>query len=423
MGEAGEAQDAEAPDLADMPPALAAGAMPLPIPPPPPVPAMTGLPPSVRAFQAGTAAAAGAGRPVLATATGTTPEAPPTALPDGNQPDQPAMAEPFGGGMPAATWPEAGAPPRPAPRAGPAPSPASDPWAAAVQQAAAPPAAGAAQANAAPQEPTSASPDPVPATPPPIPRPRQAAPEDPAKPSPSRDRPMALAAAIGQATAQEQMLAPSDQPAPLPERIGPEPAALLPVPHWPAESAKAQPAPPDPLQAMPQGLSPLSTAPASTDGIAPAAPAGTVPVAPPPPPARQVAQVTIALALGQGRAPRLTVALEPESLGRVEIRIERGADGDAASVRVLAERPETLALLQRDARELDRTLAQAGVVVASGGMQFGLSGGQGGATQDQRPQQQGGGQGRDQGGGQAPLALAGPVQTTLNALSILDIAV
>ncbi|MFC7539791.1 flagellar hook-length control protein FliK [Siccirubricoccus deserti] len=61
-----------------------------------------------------------------------------------------------------------------------------------------------------------------------------------------------------------------------------------------------------------------------------------------------------------GRPARLTVALEPETLGRVEVRIERDAAGDIAAVRVLAERPETLALLQRDAREFDRSLAQAG---------------------------------------------------------------
>ncbi|MBL6076620.1 flagellar hook-length control protein FliK [Belnapia sp. T18] len=415
--ESGDAEDARVPDLAYMPPALIAGAMPLPVPPP--VPAMTGPTasaslPGASAATAGVTAMASAGRPVIAT--GTMREAPPPAAPDGDHPGQLEAAERFSGGMPGAPQPEPGALSRPVPQSGPAPGPRL----AAAQPAAAPFAGVAAQAN--PALPADSQP-----AQPPLLQPLQAASPDRAKPSPPRDRPMAVAAAIGQAAAQEQVPAAPDQPAPQPERIGLEPAAILATPHRVVEPARTQPAPPDPLQAVPSGLNPASTAFASADGTASVASAGTAPAAPPPPPAHQVAQVTIALALGQDRAPRLTVALEPESLGRVEIRIERGADGEAASVRVLAERPETLALLQRDARELDRTLAQAGVVVASGGMQFGLSSGQGGAPQEQRPQQQGGGQGHGQGatkgGGHASLAAAGPVQTTLNTLSLLDIAV
>ncbi|TDG02593.1 flagellar hook-length control protein FliK, partial [Paracraurococcus ruber] len=106
---------------------------------------------------------------------------------------------------------------------------------------------------------------------------------------------------------------------------------------------------------------------------------------------RQLAPIAIALALGPGRTPRLTVALEPEALGRVEIRIEREAGGETSAVRVLAERPETLALLQRDARELDRALGQAGVAVAEGGLRFDLAGGdrpaggEGGARRESTP--------------------------------------
>jgi Meckel syndrome type 1 protein len=89
---------------------------------------------------------------------------------------------------------------------------------------------------------------------------------------------------------------------------------------------------------------------------------------------RQVASIAIALALGTGGAPRLTVALEPEELGRVEVRVERGAEGENATVRVVAERPETLALLQRDARQLDRALQGAGIALAEGAMRFSLAG-------------------------------------------------
>jgi flagellar hook-length control protein FliK len=129
-----------------------------------------------------------------------------------------------------------------------------------------------------------------------------------------------------------------------------------------------------------------------------------------------VAQVTIALALGAGQAPRLTVALEPETLGRVEIRIERGTDGEAASVQVLAERPETLALLQRDSRDLDRALAQAGISVSSGGLQFGLATGGRDQPNQGRP-------GQGQSGGRGPRLPVEATRPALAILSLLDIAV
>ncbi|MFC7693000.1 flagellar hook-length control protein FliK [Paeniroseomonas aquatica] len=195
-----------------------------------------------------------------------------------------------------------------------------------------------------------------------------ASPAVPAKPA--GDRPMALAAVAGQAAAQDTGteaagLPPAGQAAPPPPEPAPEPmrmavpAVARPEPPIPATATP----PPEPAAVAPPGLSPAPAEPAPPPAPVPAR------TAPPPPPARQVAQVTIALALGSGQAPRLTVALEPESLGRVEIRIERGADGEASSVRVLAERPETLALLQRDARDLDRALGQAGVSVAEGALQ------------------------------------------------------
>ncbi|MBV1797690.1 flagellar hook-length control protein FliK [Siccirubricoccus sp. G192] len=140
-------------------------------------------------------------------------------------------------------------------------------------------------------------------------------------------------------------------------------------------------------------------------------------------PVRQVAPIVIALAQAPGQAPRLTVALEPEELGRVEIRIERGAEGEAATVQVMAERPETLALLARDQRELDRALQGAGVAMAEGSLRFSLGGQDrpGGQAQGQAQGQQGGGGGarRDQ-APRDPLAQSRPATTSL---SLLDIAV
>jgi hypothetical protein len=50
-------------------------------------------------------------------------------------------------------------------------------------------------------------------------------------------------------------------------------------------------------------------------------------------------------------------------------------------VRILAERPETLALLERDRGELDRALAEAGVAVGEGGVSFALAGDSGAGDQ------------------------------------------
>ncbi|MDB5374945.1 MAG: hypothetical protein JWP04_3587 [Belnapia sp.] len=237
-------------------------------------------------------------------------------------------------------------------------------------------------------------------------------------------RPMVVAASAGQvaaaATAKAAIPTAAMQPEAEPVPVDGQPAtAWLKVapaarpaigaamPGQPAEKLRDQPGDPAAVQALGPQVAGQGHFPASA-GLS-AAPPGTTTAATPPaayspppaPPARQVAQVTIAMALGAGRSPRLLVALEPESLGRVEIRIERGADGEAASVRVLAERPETLALLQRDARDLDRALVQAGIALADGAMQFGLTGDDRG-SQGQQPASQGNGQGNGQRMGQGP---------------------
>ncbi|WP_043338701.1 flagellar hook-length control protein FliK [Belnapia moabensis] len=399
----------------EIPLAIPAATVPLPIPPPPPT--MPGPSEQASATQAVTTVPAGGPGTTGESLAADSKSSPATAPAEEAQGSAKALAV----GLPGAIASE----PQPASKAG----MQHGPQATMAMLAAAP----AQTSPALPQTLPVAAPRPASSV---TSEPAQAVSRDLLKPQQaSRERPMAVAAGIGQATARDQATAKdqdtaaaaaSGQPSPMPERISPALILAPLMPQRPAEPAKAQPAPPDPLQAMPSGLSPSSLTPAAPDSAAPVATASAAPSAPLPPPARQVAQVTIALAMGQGQAPRLTVALEPESLGRVEIRIERGAEGEAASVHVLAERPETLALLQRDARELDRTLAQAGIVVASGGTQFGLSSGNGGQPQEQRPQQQGSGQGGSPGGGhsgQASLAVTGPAQATLNALSLLDIAV
>ncbi|UFN48291.1 flagellar hook-length control protein FliK [Roseomonas sp. OT10] len=83
-----------------------------------------------------------------------------------------------------------------------------------------------------------------------------------------------------------------------------------------------------------------------------------------PPPAAQVAPVVVGLSIGAGTEARIEMVLEPAELGRVEISIDRTKE--QAAVQIAAERPETLALLQRDQRELDRALSQAGLAPQGG---------------------------------------------------------
>jgi flagellar hook-length control protein FliK len=103
-----------------------------------------------------------------------------------------------------------------------------------------------------------------------------------------------------------------------------------------------------------------------------------------------VAPFAVALALGPDAS--LSIALDPPELGRVEVSIERS--GEAAHVSLRAERPETLALLQRDRAELERALAAAGFGDAAGdgapSLSFGL-GGQGAQQGEARERSQQGG--------------------------------
>ncbi|MBB5690541.1 flagellar hook-length control protein FliK [Roseomonas alkaliterrae] len=134
---------------------------------------------------------------------------------------------------------------------------------------------------------------------------------------------------------------------------------------------------------------------------------------------RQLAPVVVAVAIPGGTA-RLAVTLEPAELGRVEISVER-ADG-AAEVRILAERPETLALLQRDQRELDRALGQAGIAPEERRLSFALAergAGDGGAGQPGHRH----GEGR-----RGPLAAAPPEAPAAagparRPLSLIDLAI
>src|SRR5690606_2874455 len=57
---------------------------------------------------------------------------------------------------------------------------------------------------------------------------------------------------------------------------------------------------------------------------------------------------------------RMRIELHPASLGGIDVSLEIGRDGRVDAV-IRADRPETLELMQRDARQLARALQDAGL--------------------------------------------------------------
>jgi chemotaxis protein MotD len=68
---------------------------------------------------------------------------------------------------------------------------------------------------------------------------------------------------------------------------------------------------------------------------------------------------------------RFEIRLDPPELGRIDVRLEVDRHGQA-STKLTVERPETLDLLQREARGLERALQQAGLKTENGGLEFSL---------------------------------------------------
>jgi hypothetical protein len=80
------------------------------------------------------------------------------------------------------------------------------------------------------------------------------------------------------------------------------------------------------------------------------------------------------------------IRLDPPELGRIEVRLKVDKQGQVSS-HLIADRPETLALLRRDGDGLERALQDAGLKTTGDGPQFSLrdqSGGQSNAQTDRR---------------------------------------
>lgn len=110
--------------------------------------------------------------------------------------------------------------------------------------------------------------------------------------------------------------------------------------------------------------------PPASPSSASAAPASQHPPQPPATPAMQVG-LSIGKAAAEGRQ-RFTLRLDPPELGRIDVKLEMGGEGHLRAV-IRADSRETLELLQRDARHLERALTDAGVKTDSGSLNFSLN--------------------------------------------------
>lgn len=68
---------------------------------------------------------------------------------------------------------------------------------------------------------------------------------------------------------------------------------------------------------------------------------------------------------------RFEMRLDPPELGRVDVRMRVGDDGQVRA-HLIVEKPETLDMFLRDSRTLERALEQAGYKTDNGGLQFSL---------------------------------------------------
>ncbi|WP_331293277.1 flagellar hook-length control protein FliK [Methylobacterium radiotolerans] len=95
------------------------------------------------------------------------------------------------------------------------------------------------------------------------------------------------------------------------------------------------------------------------------------------------------------------IRLDPAELGRIDVKLEIDKAHGRVMTHLVVDRPETLALLQRDSGQLQQALSQAGFDPSAGGINLSLrgdgsaqSGGSGGQPGD-APRGGGGGWSRD----------------------------
>jgi flagellar hook-length control protein FliK len=115
---------------------------------------------------------------------------------------------------------------------------------------------------------------------------------------------------------------------------------------------------------------------------------------------------------------KLRIQLRPHDLGKVEVKLDIAGDGRAKAM-ILAERPETLELLQRDSRVLERALQDAGLKTDHNSLSFDLQGrdGEERTRQAQRGDEDGKGSPAEPGGGDAIENSEHPIPATAIGLA------
>lgn len=103
------------------------------------------------------------------------------------------------------------------------------------------------------------------------------------------------------------------------------------------------------------------------------------------PPTQQMA-IHVQRAIAEGNE-RLSIRLNPQELGRIDVQLEIGSEGKLRA-KVMVENPQTLEMLQKDARNLEKALQDAGLQTDQNSLSFSLqdSGDQAQQRQDQREQ-------------------------------------
>ena len=80
---------------------------------------------------------------------------------------------------------------------------------------------------------------------------------------------------------------------------------------------------------------------------------------------------------------RFEIRLDPAELGRIDVQLDISEDGEVKA-HLVVDRVETLSLLQRDARTLERAFEQAGLKPSEGGVDLSLRDPAGDARHGQR---------------------------------------
>lgn len=106
---------------------------------------------------------------------------------------------------------------------------------------------------------------------------------------------------------------------------------------------------------------------------------------------------------------RFDIRLDPAELGRIDVSLEISDKGDV-SAKLTVDRVETLHMLQRDARTLERAFEQAGLKPSEGGIDLSL----------RDPGQQAGG--RQQQGDEAPRGRRAWVEASEDSALVTDVA-